>query len=58
MVYATCMIHVSLLWYTAEEEEAPPPGGWSDVQVADPQTAMAQQVADLVSMIYVNAHQM
>ena len=36
--------------YTAEGEEAPPPGGWTDVQDADLSTAFAQQVADIVSI--------
>lgn len=36
---------------TAEGEEAPPPGGWTDVQDADLPTAMAQQVADIVSIV-------
>ena len=35
-----------------EGEEAPPPGGWTDVQDADLPTAMAQQVADVVSIFY------
>ena len=35
---------------TAEGEEAPPPGGWTDVQDADLPTAFAQQVADIVSI--------
>ena len=44
-------LHISSLC-TAEGEEAPPPGGWTDVQDADLPTAYAQQVADIVSMFY------
>ena len=51
-MYGVCQLYnyISLLC-TAEGEEAPPPGGWTDVQDADLPTAMAQRVADIVSVV-------
>ena len=43
-------MHIFMLLCIAEGEETPPPGSWTNVQDADLSTAMAQQVADIVSI--------